>query len=235
MKNKLNISIDDVSPHPRSSTAVLKQCYKIIEEFPEAKFTLFVPAAYWRTQGPTSTSTALNIDQFPDFCAELKGLPKSNFEIGYHGLHHGIPGKSNNDELQHVGLQEAFKIIEMMKEVVSKAGLSKVFKPILRPPAWRMSPDAFLAAITHGIKTFALSPDPYALETYGGIEKQVKHVMYDCCPPLKPLLLKETMELVYHACDWDVNAMTPALTQELLEFLRLYRDEIEFCFIEELV
>ena len=34
---KVNISIDDVSPHPLSSTSVVNQCQKIIDEFPEVK------------------------------------------------------------------------------------------------------------------------------------------------------------------------------------------------------
>lgn len=30
---QINISIDDVSPHPLSSTKVLDQCYRLIESF----------------------------------------------------------------------------------------------------------------------------------------------------------------------------------------------------------
>ena len=29
--NNLNISIDDVSPHPKSSTKVLERCFELIE------------------------------------------------------------------------------------------------------------------------------------------------------------------------------------------------------------
>ena len=49
MDYNLNISIDDVSPHPLSSTKVLEQCYYLIEKFEDIKFTLFIPLAYWRT------------------------------------------------------------------------------------------------------------------------------------------------------------------------------------------
>ena len=34
----VNISIDDVSPHPLSSTKVLERCYEMIEEFEDIKF-----------------------------------------------------------------------------------------------------------------------------------------------------------------------------------------------------
>ena len=40
---KVNISIDDVSPHPMSSVKVIERCREIIKKFPEAKFSLFVP------------------------------------------------------------------------------------------------------------------------------------------------------------------------------------------------
>ena len=43
---KVNISIDDVSPHPLSSVKVLERCYEIIKVFPDVKFSLFVPIAY---------------------------------------------------------------------------------------------------------------------------------------------------------------------------------------------
>ena len=100
----VNISIDDVSPHPLSSVKVLERCYELIEEYEQIKFTLFVPMAYWRTIGNTATKGPLFINHFSDFCETLKQLPSENFELGYHGYHHGIPGISNNDESYHVPL-----------------------------------------------------------------------------------------------------------------------------------
>ena len=75
MQHKINISIDDVSPHSESSVKVLEQCHDLIKEFPEIKFTLFVPIAYWRTMGPTATKTPLRIDEHPEFCEVLKLYP----------------------------------------------------------------------------------------------------------------------------------------------------------------
>jgi hypothetical protein len=40
---KVNISIDDISPHPQSSTKVLDRCFELINVFPEIKFSLFIP------------------------------------------------------------------------------------------------------------------------------------------------------------------------------------------------
>ena len=49
MSIRVNISIDDVCPHPASSIEVVDRCFEILKEIPEAKFTLFVPMAYYRT------------------------------------------------------------------------------------------------------------------------------------------------------------------------------------------
>ena len=108
MLNKLNISIDDISPHPMSSISVVDRCFEIIEIFPKAKFKLFVPVSYWRTQErhhnntAVATKTPLQINLFTDFCQRLRDLPSENFEIGYHGFYHGIPGKSDNDEMRYL-------------------------------------------------------------------------------------------------------------------------------------
>jgi hypothetical protein len=53
MQSKINISIDDVSPHPLSSLAIVDKCQRIIDKIPDAKFTFFVPISYWRTITPS--------------------------------------------------------------------------------------------------------------------------------------------------------------------------------------
>jgi hypothetical protein len=230
---KINISIDDVSPHPLSSTAVLKQCFRVLAEVPTVKFTLFVPAAYWRTIGPTATTDCLRIDAHPGFCDELRRLPTSNFELAYHGLLHGIPGKSNNDELQHLSFDDARKTLQMMIDVVRDAGLADVFRPVLRPPAWRMSPEAFIAAEQVGIRAFALSPDDYAQASYGGAQDDRSVIYYNSCPPQKPLVLSERTEIVYHACVWDKNYLSVERCDELISFL--LQNPAEHVFIEGLI
>jgi predicted deacetylase len=233
MQYNVNISIDDVSPHPASSAKVLERCQEIIDVFPEAKFSLFIPVAYWRTMGETATEQPLRLDQYPEFCEEIKNL-SSNFEIAYHGLFHGIPKESNNDEFQYLNFSQTTQRLNMMKKIVDNAGLE--FKPYFRPPAWRMSGEAITASREWGIEILALSPEQYAKETYGGEEAQLDDVVYyNVNPPFKPLSLYEKTEVVYHACEWDKNYLDREKTDQLIDFLSQRREQINFCFLEELV
>ena len=234
---RVNVSIDDVSPHPKSSTAVLQQCYDLIGKYPSIKFTLFVPLAYWRTMKPdASTDQPLLVSQYSEFCEELRNLSKDNFEIGYHGYYHGIPHRSDNDEFRHLGYDEAFSLYEKMFEEVEKSNLSKTFKAIFRPPAWRMSPDAIRAAKDAGMKILALSPEKYSdgsLDYEGEDEKFGDVVYYNVCPPFKPLQLYEKTEIVYHACTWDKNYLDKGKAEDLSEFLK--NNPVQFCFLEEML
>lgn len=232
----INISIDDVSPHPLSSVKVLDQCFELIKIFPSIKFTLFVPVAYWRTVRPgIATPAPLRLDSFPEFCKTIKELPKENFEICYHGLFHGIPGKNDNDEFQHLTKTQAHEKFSAMFNLVEAAGLAEVFKPVFRPPAWRMSPHAIEAAQEFGIRTLALSPKDYAKQTYCGAEDKFSRVVYfNCAPPFEPLSAHPNTEIVYHACEWDKNYLSPTLRSELQDWL-LQQSQVEFKFIEELL
>jgi len=237
MQNLINISIDDVSPHPYSSTKVLENCNKIIKEFPDAKFTLFVPISYWRTikQG-IATSRPLQINLFPDFCKTINELPENNFEICYHGFYHGIPGKSDNDEFQYLNYDQAVKVLNAMFEVVKLANLQKKFKKIFRPPAWRMSGEAINAARDLGFEVLALSPKEYAQKTYSGINKNKKDVVYyNCNPPFDPLKLFEKTEIVYHACEWDKNYFSAEKADNLINFLKSNESNFKFCFLKEML
>ena len=234
---KVNISIDDVSPHPKSSTKVLEQCYSLIDIYPSIKFTLFVPIAYWRTMRQNvATLRPLLLSEYPLFCEKLKNLSKDNFEVAYHGYYHGIPHKSDNDEFKSMNYDDAISLYTKMLEEVKKVKLEDVFKRILRPPAWRMSPEAIIAAKDFGFEILALSPDEYpdgSLD-YKGEDKKFKNVVYyNASPPYKPLKLHEKTEIVYHACEWDNNYLNKDKANELGEFLK--NDNIEFCFIKELI
>jgi predicted deacetylase len=232
---KVNISIDDVSPHPNSSIKVLDRCKEIIEVFPKSKFSLFVPIAYWRTVKPEiATKFALRLDLFPDFCESLKSLSADNFEICYHGFYHGIPGKSDNDEFQHLNESEAYEKFNSMFEIVDKAGLKEIFKPVFRPPAWRMSPSSIKVAEKIGIKTLALSPKSYAKQTYAGAENNFPHVVYyNCNPPFDGLAAHSEVEIVYHACEWDKNHLNQNLTQQLIFWLQ-NQEKLNFEFMENM-
>ena len=220
---KVNISIDDVSPHPASSIRVTEQCFQILEKVPTAKFTLFVPTAYWRTipSPPQSKcESPLFLSEHPEFCSALRRLPADHFEIGFHGHHHGIPGKSNNDELRYVSLDEASSIYEEMMREVDRAGLGDLFKRVLRPPAWRLSPGAFDAAAGY-FDLLALNPGPAYEEIYAGRQHsdtwRSRVVYQDASPPNVPFPSEwETLEIVTHACEWDRNFLSQGLANDII-------------------
>ena len=238
MQHKVNISIDDVSPHPMSSVKVLDRCFELIEVFPDIKFTLFVPMAYWRQSGPTRTNVPLEVHQYPQFCEFIKNLPSNNFEIGYHGLWHGVPPHNNNDEFKEVDYEKADAILKAMLQIEQLAGLSETFKPIFRPPAWRLSPEGFDACYNNGIRVFAISPKENIQSVYNGHDKNYDCVYYNCNPPLDPLQMYPKTEIVYHACEWDQNYLSVEKTKELLEFLREHENGVVptvFGFMEEML
>jgi len=236
MSNLINISIDDVSPHPSASLEVLKNCFKLIGTFPDIKFTLFVPISYWRTvRQDVATPWPLRIDLFTDFCDELRTLPVNNFEVGYHGFHHGIPGKSDNDELEKISYEDSHKLIDLSLEVIKRANLQGIFKPIIRPPAWRMSPHAIRAFRERGFNVLALTDEAPWCDSYGGEHEKNNDVVYvTASPPFRPLQILPKMEVVYHACEWDKNYLSTEMTCQLEQFIRSH-DSLKFCFIEDLL
>lgn len=233
--NRINISIDDVSPHPKSSTRVLNKCHEIIKIFPDVKFSLFVPISYWRTvKKPTITPRPLQIDLYPDFCEEIRKLSKENFEVCYHGFYHGVPGKSDNDEFENLDYSQAVKLFNAMFEVVRRANLESCFKKIFRPPAWRMSPEAIKAAKDVGIEILALSPKKYAKDIYCKEDEAFEKVVYyNVNPPFDELKMYSSTEIVYHACEWDKNYLCDNMKKNLVEFLKKEENK-KFCFLEEM-
>ena len=239
---KLAISIDDITPHPKSSIRVVDRCFELISEFPDIKFNLFVPTAYWRTVPSPQESLCerpLKLSSFPDFCESLRNLPEKNFEIGLHGHFHGIPGVSNNDEFKSISFSEAEHKFNQMFDEIYAARLDNHVKPIFRPPAWRMSPDAINAAFNCGISLLTLSPKDYAQQTYcNEHEKSGKFTLYDANPPFDELSesIKDfkKYEVVYHACEWDKNYMSKDLTIQLKNWIDRNINRINFSFLSEI-
>ena len=231
MQYKINISIDDVSPHPKSSVHVLERCREIIEIFEDVKFTLFIPFCYTR-----KNEISYPLDNYMDFCDILRGLPGDNFELGYHGYYHGILSASNNDEFRDLSYDQAMERLQMMFAMAKKSNLYETFKPIFRPPAWRLSPGSFDACRDLGIKVLALSPKDYAREVYQGKDDNNKSVVYyNCAPPFEPLKYLSKTEIVYHACEWDRNYLNKEKSLELIRFLKKEQEKIKFCFMEEML
>ena len=235
---KVNISIDDVSPHPLSSLKILEKCISLMDVFPEIKFTFFVPIAYWRTMytgGPdTRTASPLKIDSYKEFCDILKSLPESNFELGYHGFYHGIPNITNNDEFKNLSYSEAKEVFNNMLETVESAGLTNKFKMIFRPPAWKMSPGSIEAAKDVGFEILALSPKENIKKIYAGAEEEFgKVVYYNVNPPFDDLQIYENTEMVFHACEWDRNYLSETYVDQLKQLFEAERENIEFCFMKD--
>jgi hypothetical protein len=225
---RVNVSIDDVTPHPHSSIRVVEKCFRILDRVPSAKFTLFVPTAYWRTipSPPQSMCSApLRLSENLDFCEQLARLPQESFEIGFHGHHHGIPGKSNNDELKSVSFDEARRIYSLMMHEVVSAGMNDYFKMILRPPAWRLSKEAFDAA--DGVfDLLALNPDPAYESVYAGAQwsdRWKDRIVYqDTAPPIVPFPdTWEALEIVTHACEWDKNFLSNDLADSICDLMSM--------------
>ena len=231
---KVNISIDDVTPHPHSSVGCLDRCFDLIEVFPDIKFTLFVPVAYYRTMASPPQSvceTPLYLYEYPNFCETLLGLSDSNFEIGFHGVYHGIPNVSNNDEFKDLNEEESTSKVLEMHRIVNEAGLASKMKLIFRPPAFKMSANSIKVMRKMGF-VFALHDAPYYTDTYGGEHLKEDDVVYvTSYPPHEPLELVEKTEIMYHACDWDKNYFSDNLCSELVDFLKTSND-YEFCFIK---
>ena len=227
----VNVSIDDISPHPKSSTKVLERCFELIEVFPDIKFTLFIPMNYQRMDGRSYPLTAHD-----DFCEELRKLPRSNFEFGWHGFDHGIPMVSNNDEFKDMTYEDANEALIKMFQEANLSEISDIFSSIFRPSAFRMSPDTFNACCFHGLQILALSDDPLVAVGYGGEDKKYKDVVYyNVNPPLKPLKLFDRTEIVYHACEWDRSYLDEEKTTELRDFCFEHKENIKFTFMKGIV
>lgn len=230
---KINISIDDVSPHPKSSVKVLDRCYELIKIFPDIKFTLFIPIAYWRTCGNTSTENPLYLWEHKNFCDVIKKLDTKNFELGYHGYFHGIPGISNNDEFEKLSEYETDNKINLMNEGLKKAGLYNIFKKIFRPPAWRMSPGAIKSFKKNSFEILALSKQKYAVDIYKNEQINFPKVnYYNLNPPFIKLekIDEKQLNIVYHACEWDKNYLSVVYTNDLIVFLKNIQNK-EFVFM----
>lgn len=239
----LNISMDDVSPHPLSSTKVLKNCFKVLEKHPQCKFTLFVPTAYWRTMitGDIDTTTKypLHLHEHQQFCDELIALPKENFEVCYHGKYHGIPGKSNNDEFRHLSGEQFKNLWHQMKlEMQTALRNDDKIKNVIRPPGMYMSPDAIDAVKNLDIDCVALSKMSHHVNSYSGRHETLDNAVYaNVWPPFTHIenCLDEKLEVLYHACEWDKGYLNDELTDRLIQWLDSNHWQTKFVFIEQLL
>jgi hypothetical protein len=241
--SQLNISIDDVSPHPLSGIDVVDRCFDVLDVLPDVKFTLFVPTAYWRTVNipgrvDTTTTSPLTLSEHMTFCDRLRSLPKSNFEVCYHGRYHGVPGVSNNDEMRHLSHDAFAELWYAMKDDVAAAGLSDVFVDVVRPPAMYMSPAAIECAQHVGVKCLALSPRKLHMACYAGADVTTNcHVVYaNAWIPDDDLTnvaaSGDDVVALYHACTWDRGYFNDDRVGDLITLIHAH--DFEFRFIDDI-
>jgi hypothetical protein len=234
---KINMSIDDVSPKPESDTTCFRECYRILDEFPDAKFTLFIPTALQRF-GDGDEFPYL-ITNYPEFIETIRSLPPSNFEIGMHGHFHGriIPDVSNNGEFEFLNYQQALEKYHLSKKIFNDAKIE--VKPVFRPSAFRMSPVSFDAAKDFGIQMLALAKWEPFKSIYRGKDEEFATVNYvDFDPPLHDLSIDycrnaECIEIMYHALKKNRNYLNEKNADRLIEFLKSLNNP-EFVFMGDL-
>lgn len=227
-KNKLNISIDDISPHPKSSTKILNKCNDIISVFNEVKFTLFIPMAFTRLKEKTYF-----ISENENFCNTLSNLSSENFELGWHGYYHGIINNSNNDEFRYLKYNDCSRILDLMYKEAEKAKIKHLFKPIFRPPAFHMSSDCFKCLYENGIKKLCIS----SKINYNNSEEEFIKLggfvnYYNANPPLISFPENKDTYAFYHACEWDVSYLNDFLKDDLIKFIT--NNNFEFVFLGDL-
>lgn len=224
---KINISIDDICPHPKSSEIILEKCFGLIDIFKDIKFTLFIPMAYTRLN-----EKSYHLSEYPEFCQVLKNLDSNYFELAWHGFLHGIPGKSNNDEFRYLDFRGAMEVFKSMFEVAENNGLKSIFKPIFRPPAFWMSGGSLMASKKMGIKILALSP--YMAYDHGNValDQFAKIIYFDSLPPIYPLIKKDKVEIVYHASQWNKNILDKKQIEDLTSYISS-SNKNEFVFMED--
>jgi predicted deacetylase len=224
--HKINISIDDISPHPQSSIKALDNCFRLLNKFPNAKFTLFIPTAY------TLREPTYLITSYPDFCTVLKDLPQTSFELGWHGHFHGVPGINRSGEFQNLNLVNAIDTFRRMFDTAEYCKIKDLFKPIFRPPAFVLSNQSAAACAEVGITSLSLR----RIADYQDINKSFPgHINYcTSCPPYIPMKVEQNIELVYHACEWSHNFIGHETRYtELVHYIEALND-YQFIFFEEL-
>lgn len=229
---RINISIDDISPRPDAGLECLKQCYSLIDIFPNIKFSLFIPCAYTRFSDGETNVNKWFLLHHPSFISELKHLARENFELGFHGYTHGNElTKSNNDEFASLSFKEASMLFSEMKHVFDECGLK--YSNIFRPPAYRMSQEAIRAAKARNITLGLHTAEPYK-KTYAGEDETYNRVIYvDSHPPTAELVKREKLSVVYHSLAKDRNFFNKERATELELFL--IENECEFCFFDGLL
>ncbi|MBW2632387.1 MAG: DUF2334 domain-containing protein, partial [Deltaproteobacteria bacterium] len=171
------------------------------------KVNLFVPAAYGRL-GEQPHYLSDN----PDWVARVNQLPRTNYQINFHGMFHrrhptdsvfhaGHP-VSQNDEWQYFNTPQARNIFGMMRAEFDRAGLTYGARPmIFRPPGWKVSREACRAL---GQRQVVVAGDDRYKRSHTSAVQWINYNwdMTDPCP-----WKRDDVRAFGHTSEWTNNYM----------------------------
>lgn len=191
MNTIVNISIDDVCPHPIMGMDAVNRLSGLLDLYPKLKCSLFVPTRLKRYKYKEKDYP---LENYPKFVDQLKSLPSENFEICYHGHFHGHKqNKSNNDEFRYLSALDTFDKLETSQIIFDSLGIK--VKPVFRPPGFWLGADAFLGCKEFGIKTLALNNDIKYSACYLGEQLKYDRVIFIGRQPNN----QRFFEIMFHA------------------------------------
>lgn len=222
---KFNLSLDDMSPHPRAGLGFesIKWCNKLMDEHPGLKVNLFVPAAYCRLGEQPSY-----LSQHPHWVLGVNKL-RANYRIGCHGVfHRRVDGKhpdSNNDEFQFLNSKEALRLIIAMQSEFRKAQLG--YHRTFRPPGWKISRSAAQELVNVG---YLIAGNEEYRKLTGSSEENWVSCNWDLTGPCN---VAGDIVAYGHTSDWTNNYMNEERYNLIKELLG--KESFDFRFIEEMV
>jgi hypothetical protein len=236
---KFNLSLDDFSPHPRAGLdlKVIEWCNKIIEEYPDFKVNLFVPAAYCRLG-----EEPRHLYKYQEWVDKVNKLPLNNYRVNMHGVFHrrhwadygGHKGRpvSNNDEFQYLNREQANDFIAQMFVEFYDSGLyfhgydwdGMTF----RPPGWKVSEDV--------VKL--MSEKKYIIAGSEEYYNKVKHIKnlkwvswnWDLTGPCTA---EGDIVAFGHTSNWTNNYMDEKRYSLIMKTLE--KEKFDFKFIEDMI
>lgn len=225
---KFNLSLDDMSPHPKAGLNFesINWCDKIIEAYPDFKINLFVPAAYCRL-GEQPYYLSKNLEWVFNLKRIYESQP-NNYRINFHGMYHRRTDKkhpdSNNDEFQYLNRKQTKKILQDMHNEFLMASID--FSWTFRPPGWKISKDACKELADYGFECIAGSKEWEGAKE----DAKIKWVNYNWD------LLTEPPEgdiVAYgHTSNWTNNYMNEERYNTIMNFLQ--DKQFKFVFIEDI-
>ena len=202
---RVQIGIDDLCPRQSQSFELWENVDTLINA--GLKVDLFVTFGMVRDQdGPYYLSDHFN---FVDRLHEVSDIP--GVALNVHGFHHSsvLPdGRvSNNDEFLYTGKEQLEERLNLIEHMIVKTGLD--FKPVFRPPAWKISQDGVDLLVKHGYTHLSLiSGVPTCSHIYQSLDlSKIKVHWCNSSPPDIPLCDGD-LATTYHFTTSLKNAIT---------------------------